>query len=96
MGGTDVLTTELEVNHTLNPNVQGATDTYKEYTLTPPKTGYRPVGWCANRISNANNTSSGVAFFQQYQGTWKVYFKNLSTYATYNLTGTVTIAWVKA
>jgi hypothetical protein len=95
-GGTNVLTTELAVNHTLNPNVQGNTDTYKEYVLTPPETGYVPVGWCISQMINANNTTSGQTIFQKYRGSWSLYFKNLSTYATYNLTGKITIAWVKA
>lgn len=94
-GGTNVLTTELEVNHSLNPNVQGNTNSSKEYVLTPPETGYVPVGWCISYMSNANNTTSGVVHFQRYEGVWKIWFKNLSTYATYTLVGKITIAWVK-
>jgi hypothetical protein len=93
-GGTNVLTTELAVELSLQPNAEGNT-TFAEYSITEPDTGYTPIGWNVKSYTLENFLSSCVTVFEKIRGSWKIQFKNLNTLKSVAFNGTLRIAWLK-
>lgn len=62
-------------------------------TLTPPETGYVPIGWY-DSIVGGSNTMGIVAKLQKFSGAFRIAFYNTTTsQANYNIT--VHTAWMK-
>ena len=93
-GGTNVLTTELALELSLQPNVEGNTS-FIEYSITEPDTGYVPIAWNVKSYTAETFLSSCMVVFIKKSGVWKMQFKNLNTIRTARFTGILRIAWLK-
>ena len=93
-GGTIV--TEVELG-ALGAVVDIAVGNYAYIDLTPPETGYIPVGWCISAVlSMINGKLMNLNGLFRYQnGGWRFILGNVGTEDCTRLWYTIKILWVK-
>lgn len=93
-GGTIV--TEVELG-TLGAFIDIAVGDYAYIDLTPPETGYIPVGWCISAVLSMVNGRlmylNGLFRFQN--GTWRFILGNVGAEDCTRVWYTIKILWVK-
>lgn len=79
---------DIPYDSPLSPGIQ------QTINITPPETGYIPVGWSLSNITVGSGVACTNVFISEHSGTWRFTVRNVGDVDSY-MQGTINILWIK-